>query len=119
MTEHRLSDTNYSSNSFMASDYGGGTLRVVGDTYNLSHDGATGVNSGIGSFLIGCNFSTLNVGISDAVFGGISTIGPIANYRGSYGAGGIGSQTQLTSSSEYEVVLHLNMNESGVFQINQ
>jgi len=119
MTEHRLNDTNYSSNSFMASDVGGDTLRIVDGNYSLIHDDATGLSGGIGSFLIGCNFSTLNVGISDAVFGGISTIGSIVNYRGTYSAGGIGSQTEITFCSEYECVLHLNMNESGVFQINQ
>ena len=83
------------------------------------HDEATGVSGGIGSFLIGCNFSTLNVGISDAVFGGISTTGAFVNYRGTYAAGGIGSQTQLTSCSGYEVVLHLDMNSTGVFVLNQ
>ena len=119
MTEHRLSDTNYSSNSFSASDVGGDTLKVVDGNYSLIHNDATGVNGGIGSFLIGCNFSTLNVGISDAVFGGISTIGSIVNYRGNYATGGIGGQTQLTFCSEHEVVLHLNMNSTGVSVLNQ
>ena len=119
MTEHRLSDTNYSSNSFRASDVATNSLLTIDNIYNIPHDEATGISGGIGSFLIGCNFSTLNVGISDAVFGGISTIGSIVNYRGSYTAGGIGSQTQLTFCSEYEVVLHLDMNSTGVFVINQ
>ena len=119
MTEHRLSDTNYSSNSFRASDVATNSLLTIDNIYNIPHDEATGISGGIGSFLIGCNFSTLNVGISDAVFGGISTIGSIVNYRGSYTAGGIGSQTQLTFCSEYEVVLHLDMNSTGVFVVNQ
>ena len=118
-TDHRLNDTNYSSNSFLASDVGGNTLRVFDGNYSLIHNDATGLDGGIGSFLIGCNFSTLNVGISYAVFGGISTIGSIVNYRGSYGAGGIGSKTELTFCSEYEVVLHLDMNTTGTFVLNQ
>ena len=119
MTEHRLSDTNYSSNSFLASDVATNSLLVFDNVYNMPHNEATGVSGGIGSFLIGCNFSTLNVGISDAVFGGISTVGSIVNYRGNYTAGGIGSQTQLTFCSEYEVVLHLDMNSTGTFVLNQ
>ena len=85
----------------------------------MTNTDATGVDGGVGSFLIGFNFSTLNVGISDAVYGGISTIGSIVNYRGNYTAGGIGSQTQLTFCSDYEVVLHLDMNSTGVFILNQ
>ncbi len=119
MTEHRLNDMNYSSNSFLASDIASNSVLVLDDIYNLQHDDATGLSAGIGSFLIGVNFSTLNVGISDSVFGGVSTIGSIVNYRGSYGAGGIGSQTELTFASEYEVVLHLDMNSTGVFVLNQ
>ena len=119
MTEQRLSDTNYSSNSFLASDVGGETLKIVDGNYRLTHDEATGLSGGVGSFLIGCNFSTLNVGISDAVFGGISTIRSIVNYRRTYTTGGIGSQTQLTSCSEYECALHLDMNSTGVFVVNQ
>ena len=119
MTEHRLNDTNYSSNSFLADNQSSNSLYTVDNVYRLEHDGATGLNTGIGSFLIGCNFSTLNVGISDSVFGGVSTIGSIVNYRGSYGAGGIGSQTELTFASEYECVLHLDMNSTGVFVLNQ
>ena len=119
MSEHRLNDTNYSSNSFLANKQSDNGLKISDDAYRLPHDEATGLNIGVGSFLIGTNFSTLNVGISDAVFGGVSTVGSIVNYRGSYGAGGIGSQTELTFCSEYEVVLHLDMNSTGVFQINQ
>ena len=120
MTEHRFSDTNYSSNSFLASDMEGEALIPYKDLYSMAHNVATGLSAGIGSFLIGCNFSTLNVGIFDAVFGGISTIGSIVNYRGNYTAeDGIGSQTQLSFCSEYEAVLHLDMNSTGVFAVNQ
>ena len=119
MTEHRLNDNNYSSNSFLANNQQDNAIKNKNNVYKLQHDEATGLNIGVGSFLIGTNFSTLNVGISDSVFGGVSTIGSVVNYRGSYGAGGIGSQTELTFASEYECVLHLDMSTTGVFTLNQ
>lgn len=120
MCEHTFGDKNYSSNSILADDTTSDQVKIDESNYNLTYTNANGYHSGgIGSFVVASNFSTLNHGISDKVYGGVSSVGSIVSWRGKYGAGGIGASSILTAISEYEVVLNLNMNTIGTFVLTQ
>ncbi len=119
MCEHTFSDKNYSSNSILADDEATTQVKSDEDNYKLTYANSNGYTSGgIGSFVIATNFSTLNHGISDKVYGGVSSIGSIVSWRGKYTAGGIAGDSILTFISEYECILHLDMNTAGTFILN-
>ena len=141
ISDHRLSDFTRGSNVNVGyaavGTLGVGTSDLSGvapdvekiKSYTLSAADATGTTAGasadsgtaatasdIGTFVAGCEFeSSLSDGKSSNIYSGISTIASTIQYKGVYAAGT--EACQLDFFAVYTVLLSLDMNGLGVFQI--
>jgi len=141
ISDHRLTDFTRGSNVNVGyaavgtlgvgtSDLSGVAPNIVKtQSYTLDAATATGLSAGvtaaagvaatpssIGTFVAGCEFeSSLSDGKSSNIYSGISTIASTIQYKGVYAPGTV--DCQLDFFAVYTVLMSLDMNGLGVYQI--
>jgi hypothetical protein len=92
-----------------------------GRIFHIDHPSSEGIVDGTGtkcgSFVAMVELESLNIGMSDSMFGGISTIGTTVSWKGLYKD--IQEETVITFCSQFETVLTLDIRGSGVFAYSQ